>query len=250
MGANGSYTAIGWVAIDEIIILKEFRLKYPELNNLSKVTSLEDEVWADIIGYEGYYQVSNFGRVKSLERKVERWCNNRMNLITKKSVIKKIHCDSKGYPTVQLTKDKLVTLRVHRLVAEHFLPKPSEDLVEACKRHGKVFVNHKDGDKLNATVSNLEWCNQTYNCTIAVTKQTLERLSGENNVHAKLDEFTVKSIVSQYRDGGVSQQQLADKYGVKQITISNILTGYSWSTVTGIPKKQRKFKHRQKPMKD
>ena len=48
----------------------------------------------------------------------------------------------------------------------------------------------------------------------------------------------------------MTQQILADKFGVKQITISNILTGYSWSTVTGIPKKQRKFKHRQQPMKD
>ena len=56
----------------KLLILKGFRLKYPELNNLSEITSLEDEVWADIIGYEGYYQVSNFGRVKSLERKVGR----------------------------------------------------------------------------------------------------------------------------------------------------------------------------------
>lgn len=238
------------LSLIKLLILKEFRLKYPELNNLSKTTSLEDEVWADIIGYEGYYQVSNFGRVKSLERKVERWCNNRMNLITKKSVIKKIHCDSKGYPTVQLTKDKLVTLRVHRLVAEHFLPKPSEDLIEACKRHGKVFVNHKDSNKLNTNVGNLEWCNQTYNCYHAVTEETKQKLSGENCYHAKLTENVVLEIVAEYNSGGATQQILADKFGVKQITISNILTGYSWSAVTGIPKKQRKFKHRQKPMKD
>jgi hypothetical protein len=238
------------LSLIKLLILKEFELKYPELNNFSTVSSLEGEVWVDIFGYEGYYQVSNFGRVKSLERKIERWCDNRMNLITKKSVIKKIHCDSKGYPTVQLTKDKLVTFRVHRLVAEHFLPKPSDDLVEACKRHGKVFVNHKDGDKLNATVGNLEWCNQTYNCYHAVTEQTRLKLAGENCYHVKLTEKVVLEIVAEYNNGGVTQQTLADKYGVKQITISNILTGYSWSTVTGIPKKQRKFKHRQQPMKD
>ena len=225
-------------------------MKYPELNSFSKVSSLEDEVWVDVFGYEGYYQVSNFGRIKSLERKVERWYNNKMSLVTKKEVIKQIHCDSKGYPTVQLTKDKLVTLRVHRIVAEHFLPKPSEDLIEACKRHGKVFVNHKDGDKMNAKAINLEWCNQTYNCSVAITESTVAKLSGENNAHAKLNANTVLQIVEQYKTRGVSQQALADKFGVKQITISNILTGYSWSTVTGIPKKQRKFKHRQQPMKD
>lgn len=220
-------------------------MKYPELNNFSKVSLLEGEVWVDVVGYEGYYQVSNFGRVKSLERKVERWYNNKMNLITKKEVIKKIHSDSKGYPTVQLTKDKLVTLRVHRIVAEHFLPKPSEALTEACKRHGKVFVNHKDGDKGNARSSNLEWCNQTYNCAVAVTDEVIQRLSGERSPHAKLDDVTVLQVVEDYKRGGISQQALADKFGVKQITISNILTGYSWSSVTGIPKKARKFKNKQ-----
>lgn len=234
----------------KLLFLKEFSMKYPELNNFNKVPSLNGEVWVDVRGYEGYYQVSNFGRVRSLTRKVERWYGNKMNMTTKKGVIKKIHCDSKGYPTVQLAKDKLVTLRVHRIVAEQFLPNPSEQLVEACKRHGKVFVNHKDGDKMNAAANNLEWCNQTYNCAVAVTDEVIAKLSGENNVHAKLDASTVLQIVEAYRNGGMSQQTLADKFGIKQITISNILTGYSWSTVTGIPKKQRKFKHRQKPMKD
>ena len=127
---------------------------------------------------------------------------------------------------------------------------PTQALIEACKRHGEVYVNHKDSNKLNTNVSNLEWCNQTYNCYHAVTEETKQKLSGENCYHAKLTENVVLEIVAEYSSGGVTQQQLADKYGVKQITISNILTGYSWSTVTGIPKKQRKFKHRQKPMKD
>ena len=55
------------VSLIKLLFLKEFIMKYPELNNFSKISLLEDEVWVDIVGYEGYYQVSNFDRIKSLE---------------------------------------------------------------------------------------------------------------------------------------------------------------------------------------
>ena len=240
-----------WVSLIKLMFLKEFNMKYPELNLYSNIFELKDEVWRDILTYEKSYQVSNFGRIRTKTRKVSRMIRGMCQQVTKKALVKLIHNDSKGYPTVQLSKDgKKITQRVHRLVAEHFLPKPTLKLVEACKHHGEVYVNHKDGDKNNPNVNNIEWCNQTYNCEVAVTSVIINKLSGENSTHAKLNAVTVLKIVEDYNSGGVSQQQLADKYGVKQITISNILTGYSWSTVTGIPKKQRKFKHRQQPMKD
>ena len=224
---------------------------YPELNKYTKVFELPNEVWEDIIGYENSYQISNLGRVRTKTRLVPRRVGGVVQLITKKAIVKAIHNDSKGYPSVQLSKDgKPITKRVHRLVVLHFLQPPTQALIEACKHHGDVYVNHKDGNKMNTNVGNLEWCNQTYNCYHAVTEKTKQKLSGENCYHAKLTENVVLEIVAEYNKGGVSQQTLADKFGVKQITISNILTGYSWSTVTGIPKKQRKFKHRQQPMKD
>ena len=224
---------------------------YPELNKYAKVFNLPNEVWKDVIEHENSYQISDLGRVRTKTRLVPRRVGGVTQLITKKAVVKVIHNDSKGYPSVQLSKDgKQTTERVHRLVALHFLQPPTQALIEACKRHGEVYVNHKDSNKLNTNVGNLEWCNQTYNCYHAVTEETKQKLSGENCYHAKLTENVVLEIVAEYNSGGVTQQILADKFGVKQITISNILTGYSWSAVTGIPKKQRKFKHRQKPMKD
>ena len=95
------------------------------------------EIWKDIEGYEGLYQVSNLGRVKSLNY-------NR----TRKEKILKHGSDKKGYLYVNLCKEgKKRNYRVHRLVAETFI-----DNLE-----NKPEVNHKDEDKTNNKVENLEW---------------------------------------------------------------------------------------------
>ena len=99
------------------------------------------EVWKDIPGYEGKYQISNMGRVKSLPRN-EKFCKRPTEVILKTFI-----CGS-GYQEVILKdngtrKPKLI----HRMVAESFVPNPS----------GKEEVNHKDGDKDNNRYTNLEW---------------------------------------------------------------------------------------------
>ena len=103
----------------------------------------DNEIWKDIKGYEGLYQVSNLGRVKSLY--VHNGTNER---------ILKQDTEKFGYKRVLLYKGKNhKKYKVHRLVAEAFIPKPM----------GKNIVNHKDEDKSNNVVSNLEWCTQKYN---------------------------------------------------------------------------------------
>ena len=106
------------------------------------------EIWKDIPGYEGMYQVSNLGRVKSLGRASEIG----RNLKTK---ILKQTAEDKGYMKVGLRKNnKIRTVRVHRLVAEAFVGNPQ----------GLPEVNHKDENKANNTYTNLEWCTTKYNC--------------------------------------------------------------------------------------
>ena len=109
-----------------------------------------NEIWKDIKGYEGLYQVSNFGRVKSLER--ESW--NGKAYFIKKEQIRTILKDTGGYYYIGLTKEgKTKNYMVHRLVAEAFIPNPDN----------YPEVNHKDENKLNNCVDNLEWCTSKYN---------------------------------------------------------------------------------------
>lgn len=99
-------------------------------------------MWKEIKGYEGLYEVSDTGEIRSMPRKGT------------KGGLLKAHEDAKGYLVLGLTKDgKQTQKRVHRLVAEAFLPNP-EEFPE---------VNHKDEDKFNNTVDNLEWCTSEYN---------------------------------------------------------------------------------------
>lgn len=110
------------------------------------------EVWRDIKGYEGQYQVSNHGRVKSLERRVRNHPSGSTRLITEHFITSTDN--GYGYKIVSFRSNEgRKNYYVHRLVAEYFLDKPP----------GKDCVNHIDYDKSNNMASNLEWCTQMEN---------------------------------------------------------------------------------------
>lgn len=109
------------------------------------------EIWKDIEGYEGLYQVSNFGRIITVEK-------NRIDCIGRKSFISskilKPSVDSSGYKQIILTKNKKrKSYKVHRLVGQMFIPNPNN----------YPIINHKDENKQNNNVENLEWCTILYN---------------------------------------------------------------------------------------
>lgn len=114
-----------------------------------KLVNME-EIWKDIKGFEGYYQVSNSGNVKSLSRKVYSYNGGRYI----KERILKPSVNSDGYLVLFLSVEgKKYSCTVHRLVAETFIVN-IDNLPE---------VNHIDGNKKNNKVDNLEWCNHQYN---------------------------------------------------------------------------------------
>lgn len=111
------------------------------------------EEWKDIKGYENKYQISNLGRVKALDYRR----TGKEQIISIKN--------NKGYSEVALWKDsKRKMFMVHRLVAQAFIPNPNN----------LPQVNHKDENKTNNIVENLEWCTQSYNNSYGTR---LERVS-------------------------------------------------------------------------
>lgn len=113
---------------------------------------MKGEIWKDIEGYEGLYQVSNMGRVRSLKRTVR----NARGLYKKPERIMKPYDNGTGYLQIQLSKEgKSKNIYLHRLVAIAFC----ENL------EGYKEINHIDENKLNNRADNLEWCSRSYNCT-------------------------------------------------------------------------------------
>ena len=158
------------------------------------------EEWKDIKGYEGIYQISNKGRVKSLNYKR-----------TGKEKILKLSSDTNGYKKITLFKNsKRKTYSIHKLVAEAFLPNPDNLPV----------VNHKDENKLNNNVENLEWCTQEYNVKYSLSKkiiclETNEIFDSSKDVINKM--FDSKGSSSTIRDHLRGKTKSAYKYHFKYI---------------------------------
>jgi hypothetical protein len=103
------------------------------------------EQWTDLIGYLGYFKISDLGRVLSLDREIIHSNGRRTNF---KGRILKNHISKRGYYITDVTINKLKkTFNIHRLIAIHFIPNPLN----------KEQVNHKDSNPLNNSINNLEW---------------------------------------------------------------------------------------------
>lgn len=167
------------------------------------------EKWKDVKGFEGKYQVSNLGRVRSFQR-----CKPNENKILKHEIM------WNGYSRVGLcVKEKKKRCKIHRLVAEAFIPNP-DNLPE---------VNHKDGNKLNNHADNLEWVSRADNMKHAYANKLLRR-NGENNGRSKLSKSDVDYIRGVYRkrDKEYGARPLAEKYGVRRQHIYEIISNRAW----------------------
>lgn len=173
-----------------------------------------NEIWKDVPGYEGLYQVSNTGRVKALSV-LKYWGKT---LQKRKEIIFKPTIRKWGYAEVVLSGKTRLNQGVHRLVALAFIPNPDN----------KPQVNHKDGNKLNNSVSNLEWATRQEQMDHAISLGLVNSV-GESNPNSKLTPAQVLEIRA--LKGIKSAQKLAAAYSVGLSAIQKIHYRQTWANL-------------------
>lgn len=160
-----------------------------------------DEIFKEVNGTDGKYMISNLGRLKSL-------CG-------KQPLFVRYFEDKDGYFKYGIfRKNKLI----HRLVAIAFIDNPEN----------KPEVNHKDGDKQNNRVDNLEWVTRSENAQHSFDNKLQVAIGGEKHYASKL----TKAIVIKIRKSkGVTQKSLAEKYKVSQSVICDVIKGKTWKHI-------------------
>lgn len=162
------------------------------------------EIWKDIKGFRELYQVSNLGRIRRKDTL---------------KVLKPLTI-SKGYKGVRLykTTEKATTKKIHRLVAEYFIDNPL-DLPQ---------VNHKDGNKSNNKVDNLEWCSNEYNMNHAIVNSLIKW--GEERFNSKCTESSLL-LLQDLINCGFTIKQLSIVYGINKNCMKEIVKGRTYKNL-------------------
>lgn len=157
------------------------------------------EVWKDIKGYEGLYQVSNLGRVKSLKRQRDVNLPYSNTATVPEKILK--YGTSQGYLAVTLAKNKInKKIRVHKLVALNFIPNPDN----------KPHINHIDGNKHNNCVNNLEWVTPKENTKHAFDNGLIKNMCSFKGYHHT--EEAKKRISEGNRWGSSKNHKIINQY--------------------------------------
>ena len=179
------------------------------------------EKFVDIKGYEGYYQISNHGRIKSLKRIVKHASGD----VELKEKFKKPTVNSNGYYKTNLYKNgKETTVYIHRLIASAFIP----------NLDNKPQINHIDGVKTNNDLSNLEWVTQSENGLHAYNIGLRNVVShSSSDPRFKTNVKLTKKQVLEIRKlkNNISTRKIAKMFNTSHVTVSMIRTGRIWSDV-------------------
>lgn len=178
----------------------------------------KEEVWKDVVGFEGFYQTSSFSNVRSLDRVST----------TKKGVVKhtkgknlSLTVKSNKYLSVMFSvNSKVKRFHVHRLSATAFIPNPEN----------KPDVNHKDTNKQNNNILNLEWCTKLENMKHASENGLTTQ--GEKSISAKLTSEKVLAIRRLYLiNPNFNKTEIAKKLNIADSTVHKIIKRQRWKHI-------------------
>ncbi len=176
---------------------------------------MSKEIWRLAKGLEHLYEVSNLGRVRSVERMVKTGYGGHRKI---KVLLKKPFCNGRGYLCVHASLKPRKNKYVHRLVLETFIG--SAPAGYEC--------NHKNGIKSDNRLENLEWCTRLENIRHAIDNKLINS-RGENSCRAKLTEDQVRLIRRSHKDNPkFNKTALSRKLGVADGTIRDVINRKSW----------------------
>ena len=180
---------------------------------------MKKEVWKDVVGYEGLYQISDMGRVKRPQRVSIDSMGRKVPY--KEKILKNKISKQTGYPCVNLSKNgKVTTLNIHTLIADAFIPNPDN----------LPCINHKDENRANSVLSNLERCTYSYNNAYgtACDRRTATLRNGLRGKHKTIYQYDLNgNLIAKY-DCGVSQLKEILGYDVETNLIGNSKTAHGF----------------------
>lgn len=175
-----------------------------------------EEIWKGISNYQGLYEVSSLGNIRSLDR--TSWSSKRNCLVNRKGNNLKKVISKRGYLQVSLCNKGIIkNCRINRLVASAFIPNPEN----------KPYVNHIDADKTNNCFYNLEWCTAKENTYHAFSNGLMNPEKGEEHYNSRLTNADIIEI----RSMNLSNTKISKIYNVSSTVISKIKRGLSWKHV-------------------
>jgi len=177
-----------------------------------------NEIWKDVEGFEGYYQVSNHGRVKSLKRMAA--CRGGAFRTIRERILKQGTANKRGHLNVMLSREGTHKNQwVHRLVLKTF--------TNECPKGYQCC--HNDGNPMNNHIENLRWGSKEENAADKILHGTVP--SGAKHPNSKLTEAQVINIRTLYSNGGYTFETLGQYYGVHLGTIHSIIHRKTWKHI-------------------
>ena len=197
----------------------------PRLDEGSEREAVPCELWKPVEGWPSY-EVSNLGRVRSIDRMVPNGGGRHLQI---EGRVLTPSPNTLGYLVVSLRQGKKVhaTPRVHRLVAQAFVPNPDS----------KPYVNHIDCNPGNARADNLEWCTQAENLAYAnsLGRMRWGNQKGRRSPNSSLSDDEVRHLRGRYASGGVSLAAIGEQFGISKRSAGRVVHHQYYADVPPLP---------------